>query len=53
MLGASAGGLCADGHQGLELAMVLPIVPPKAVSPPVLMRRLPLCGAAVDPAGRP
>jgi hypothetical protein len=50
MLGAPAGGFGAGGHHGLEPATVLPMVPPNALSPPALMRPLPLqMAAAVDP----
>ena len=37
MFGAPAGGFPASGHHGFEFAIVLPIVPPKALSPPAPM----------------
>src|SRR5690242_15225886 len=51
MLGAPAGGFLACGHQGFDSLTVLPMVPPKGVALPALMRSsLPLLlAAAVAP----
>src|SRR6185437_7478915 len=49
MLGAPAGGLVGTGHHGLDVAMVLPITPPKVCLLPSLMLLRLLSRTTADP----